>query len=146
MKAIHIVAAVGFARLAVAVPLGSYVVHTKRNFSAGSKWIRSVDTVDSNSVIPLAIALTQRNLENGYDFLMDVSDPTSQNYGQHWSLEKVNFQNPSSRPLERVIHVLRLQKPFLQVMKLSRKYFLGCPEQAFQRTEQLSRQVRPGFG
>lgn len=34
---------------------------------------------------PLKIHLAQRNLAHADAFLMDVSDPTSPNYGNHWT-------------------------------------------------------------
>lgn len=39
------------------------------------------DRVDANAVIPIRIGLKQTNLEQGYDAVMDVSDPKSANYG-----------------------------------------------------------------
>lgn len=42
-----------------------------------------------DSSIPMRIALAQRNLHKGEDYLMDVSDPLSANYGKHWTIEKI---------------------------------------------------------
>lgn len=39
------------------------------------------DRIDENSIIPIRIGLKQTNLETGYDAIMDVSDPQSDNYG-----------------------------------------------------------------
>jgi tripeptidyl-peptidase-1 len=75
-----------------AFPSSSYVVHEKRDHSVHEKWIRTEDKISSDVIIPLSISLTQQNLDKGYDFLMDVSDPVSPNYGKHWSLEKVVFK------------------------------------------------------
>jgi tripeptidyl-peptidase-1 len=45
---------------------------------------------DRSSVLPtISIGLTQQNLEFGEQFLMDVSDPSSENYGKHWSPKEV---------------------------------------------------------
>jgi tripeptidyl-peptidase-1 len=67
-----------------------YTVHEKRDVSASSShWQRRDVKLDRRTTIPMSIALTQRNLENGHDFLMDVSNPKSVNYGKHWSPEKV---------------------------------------------------------
>ena len=41
-------------------------------------------------LLPVRIALKQRNLENGYNHLLNVSHPSSPNYGQHWTKEQVN--------------------------------------------------------
>jgi len=92
MKALITFVVAGFVAFTSAAPSSSYVVHEKRDHFAHEKWIRSDDKINSDVVIPLSISLTQQNLDNGYDFLMDVSDPVSPNYGKHWSLEKVIFE------------------------------------------------------
>jgi tripeptidyl-peptidase-1 len=58
------------------------VLHEKRQ-SDDLKWAPSDIKVDSRTVFPLSIGLTQRNWDKGRDYLMDVSDPTSPNYGKH---------------------------------------------------------------
>ncbi len=78
----------------IAAPTSSYSVHEKRNSHTTSKWVKRDDQLDRRSIVPVNIALTQRNLENGHNFLMDVSDPQSSKYGQHWTPEKVNIENP----------------------------------------------------
>jgi hypothetical protein len=55
-----------------------YVVHERRDAEI-SDWIPKAVEVDRSAILPLSIALTQRNLEKGQDFLMDVSDPFSPN-------------------------------------------------------------------
>jgi tripeptidyl-peptidase-1 len=65
-------------------------VHEKRDVVASSsQWQRRDVKLDRRTTIPMSIALTQRNLENGPDFLMDISNPTSVNYGKHWSPQQV---------------------------------------------------------
>ncbi len=66
----------------------SYVVHEKREVQL-DKWTKRDVKINRDAVMPMSIGLTQRNLDNGYDFLMDVSDPESKNYGKHWSYDKV---------------------------------------------------------
>lgn len=79
----------GFVALAAAAPFSSsYVVHEKRETQLG-KWSKRDIKLNSDAVIPMSIGLKQRNLEHGYDFLMDVSHPSSPNYGKHWSMDKV---------------------------------------------------------
>jgi tripeptidyl-peptidase-1 len=80
----------GLAAVAFAVPAPtSYVVHEKREVQT-EKWSRRRDIkLNRDAVIPMSFGLAQRNLENGYDFLMDVSHPESKNYGKHWTMEKV---------------------------------------------------------
>jgi tripeptidyl-peptidase-1 len=63
-------------------------VHERRD-SIASHWAERDFEVDGCSVIPLSIGLAQQNLENVYNFLMDVSDPDSQNYEKRWSAEKI---------------------------------------------------------
>jgi tripeptidyl-peptidase-1 len=65
-----------------------HVVHEKRSTQM-QKWSRRDVKLSRDTVIPISIGLAQSNLDNGYDFLMDVSHPESPNFGQHWSMEKV---------------------------------------------------------
>lgn len=37
----------------------------------------------------MRIALSQNNLHQAHDWLMEVSSPGSEAYGKHWSAEKV---------------------------------------------------------
>lgn len=52
-----------------AVP-NTHVVHEKRDFTP-SRWIKR-ERISPDVVLPLRIALKQRNLHQGYDLLMDV--------------------------------------------------------------------------
>ena len=87
----------GFAAYTAALPAHTpYVVHEKRSTQT-EKWSRRSDIkLNRDAVIPMSFGLTQRNLENGYDFLMDVSHPESKNYGKHWTMEKVCELSQSS--------------------------------------------------
>jgi len=80
----------GFATYAAAAPAHApYVVHEKRSTQT-EKWSRRSDIkLNRDAIIPMSFGLVQSNLENGYDFLMDVSHPESKNYGKHWTMEKV---------------------------------------------------------
>lgn len=69
-----------------------YVVHEKRELEHPD-WLPASVEVDRSTTILLSIALTQRNLEHAQDFLLDVSDPFSPNYGKHWSAQKVGSNN-----------------------------------------------------
>ncbi len=74
---------------AVAAPAASYyVLHEKREVQH-KKWTKRNVKINHDAVMLMSIGMAQRNLDNGYKFLMDVSDPESPNYGQHWSLDKV---------------------------------------------------------
>jgi tripeptidyl-peptidase-1 len=70
-------------------PSSHHVVHQKRDPSTARRWATIEDDIDRRATIPLSIALSQRNLELGYDYLMDVSDPNSSNYGKHWTAGQV---------------------------------------------------------
>ncbi|KAF9467748.1 subtilisin-like protein [Collybia nuda] len=63
-----------------------YVVHEKRVEHPASLRTRRLE---GHTLLPLRIGLKQRNLDNLADYLMSVSDPNSQTYGQHWTPEKV---------------------------------------------------------
>ena len=79
------------AAFSLGVPSTRYEVHQKRDGRIASQWTRRDVKLSPRSVIPISIALSQRNLDKGDDFLMDVSDPFSSNYGKHWSPEKVSI-------------------------------------------------------
>jgi tripeptidyl-peptidase-1 len=64
-----------------------HVVHEKRT-SHPAGWTRRSELSDS-AIVPMRIALTQSNLDQGHQWLMDVSHPNSEKYGQHWSADEV---------------------------------------------------------
>jgi hypothetical protein len=85
-----IAVAIGILSVVTASPTSRYVVHEKREIG-NSAWVPVEAKLNGRTTIPLSIGLTQRNLEKGHDFLMDVSDPTSPNYGKHWTPEQVRL-------------------------------------------------------
>lgn len=93
MKLSFFVALSGLAATISAVPAPvPYTVHEKRDvLASSSQWQRRDVKLDRRTTIPMSIALTQRNLENGPEYLMDVSNPRSVNYGKHWSPEQVCY-------------------------------------------------------
>ncbi|OAR01405.1 hypothetical protein LLEC1_04070 [Akanthomyces lecanii] len=73
---------------ALGAPLtGDHVVHEKRDSFAAAKYTKRA--VDANQKLPVRIALKQKNLDKGDQLLMDVSDPNSANYGNHYSQEQL---------------------------------------------------------
>lgn len=70
----------------------TYSMHEKRELGA-THWVPRDIKLNKDAIIPMSIGLTQSNLDKGYEYLMDVSEPTSKNYGKHWSMEKVTHQN-----------------------------------------------------
>ncbi|QIW97935.1 hypothetical protein AMS68_003453 [Peltaster fructicola] len=78
-----------------------HVVHEKRS-ALPHGWVRR-GALDKDIVLPMRIALTQSNLDNGHDWLMDVSTPGSENYGKHWTAEDVvNAFAPSDETISTV--------------------------------------------
>ena len=74
---------------ALALPkANNHAVHEERG--GNSVWVPREDVRPDGSIsLPVRIGLTQKNLHLGHDMLMKVSDPTSEAYGQHMSLEEV---------------------------------------------------------
>lgn len=74
---------------AAAVPLLDHVVHERR--SSGSRWLRTDFKPAAENILPISIGLKQRNLEHGHELLMDVSHPSSANYGKHMTTKQVSY-------------------------------------------------------
>ena len=74
------------AGLALAAP-ASYIQHEKRSVT-DARWVKR-DRAPGSARVPVRIALSQRNLDQGHDLLMDVADPDSANYGKHWTAQEV---------------------------------------------------------
>jgi Pro-kumamolisin, activation domain len=69
-------AILGLVASATTAPSGSsYVVHERRQET--NMWSASSVKLRRNALILMSISLTQRNLDHGYGFLMDVSHPSS---------------------------------------------------------------------
>lgn len=94
MHLLHSVAlyALALDRLCAASPTASkYVLHEER-----SQWmpapasLQARSRLDVDHLLPVRIALTQRGLDTGDDWLMDVAHPESPNYGKHWSAAQIN--------------------------------------------------------
>lgn len=73
---------------ALAAPTNNMVVHQERRTTPKSP-ARGA-RLQSNAMLPVRIGLTQSNLEKGYDLVMDVSEPSSSNFGKYWSAQKVH--------------------------------------------------------
>jgi len=65
--------------LAISKPLGTHVVHEKRD-ALPIAWTKR-SRAPRDAVLPVRIGLKQRNLEHGDRFLYDISDPDSPNFG-----------------------------------------------------------------
>ena len=69
------------------VVLASHIVHEKRDFTHPSWAKRS--RLPTENILPMRIGLAQQNLHQAHDLLMSISDPSSPNYGQHWTAKQV---------------------------------------------------------
>lgn len=79
---------VGLAALSTAASApASHVVHEKRD-STPSRWV-NLGRVQPNSKHIMRVGLKQNNIDKAYEYLMDVSHPSSPNYGKHWTPEQV---------------------------------------------------------
>lgn len=65
-----------------------HVVHEKRHAQHPS-WKRHVAPPAADQVLPMKIGLKQRGLEHMDRYLLEVADPTSPRFGQHWTAQKV---------------------------------------------------------
>lgn len=80
--------AAAFAAAAIASPLGHiHTIHEKRN-ELPHGWTKRSE-LDRRAVLPMKIALSQSNLDRGWEWLREVSHPESEKYGEHWSAEDV---------------------------------------------------------
>ena len=77
------------AAVASALPASApHVVHEKR--SSTSSWTKVPEVkLNERITLPVRIGLAESNLDSGYDLLLDISHPTSKNYGKHWTHEQV---------------------------------------------------------
>jgi tripeptidyl-peptidase-1 len=66
----------------------TYVLHERRDVDFPSGLVKR-DRVDSSLVLPMRIGLRQSNLDKAEAWLMEVSRPQSEKYGQYWSQEDV---------------------------------------------------------
>lgn len=84
-----------------AVPSGTHKLHEKRD-SISPEWIKGKE-VPHHEILPVRIGMQQQNLDRGHDLLMEVSDPSSARYGQHYSPEEVaDVFAPSANAVETI--------------------------------------------
>lgn len=76
-------------------------IHEKRGSHHHIEWNKR-DRVPQSHSFEMRIGLKQRNLHRGYEFLMDVADPKSPNYGKHWSQDDiVKMFSPSAETIQK---------------------------------------------
>ncbi|KAJ6783317.1 hypothetical protein PWT90_02552 [Aphanocladium album] len=95
-----------FCAAALGIPLGDHVQHERRETHRHLR--KSMGAVDGSEVIPARIALKQRNLENGMELLLAVSDPASPNYGKHYTADEVTqLFAPDAESIDKVTQWLK---------------------------------------
>jgi hypothetical protein len=82
------VLALSYAATGYSAPTTSHVLHEKRNDSPQTPWKRH-SRAQGHEVLPMRIGLKQRNLEHAERYIDDIANPSSPNFGKHWSAEKV---------------------------------------------------------
>ncbi|KDQ54116.1 hypothetical protein JAAARDRAFT_412436 [Jaapia argillacea MUCL 33604] len=98
--------AVGIAAASSSPLLSPHVVHERRSHTPAG-WTRARKH-DSSAVLPLRIGLTQSNMDKLEEFLMEVSDPVSSKFGDHWSAGDVaKTFAPSKETVETVYDWLK---------------------------------------
>ncbi|KAF8857370.1 subtilisin-like protein [Acephala macrosclerotiorum] len=65
----------------------NFMLHEKRD-GAPYQWTRRA-RAHPDELLPVRIGLVQSNLHKAEEYILDVSDPRSPNFGKHWSAEKV---------------------------------------------------------
>lgn len=65
----------------------THIVHEKRD-GHSSRWTKQ-DRALAHATVPMRIGLAQTNMEAAHEYLLDISHPTSQNYGKHWTSAEV---------------------------------------------------------
>lgn len=70
-----------------AAPLEDHAIHERRSLSPRG-WQKG-DAVPADMILPMRIGLLQNNIDTGPDLLMELSDPRSAKYGQHYTAHEV---------------------------------------------------------
>ncbi|KAI4161597.1 MAG: hypothetical protein LQ342_004738 [Letrouitia transgressa] len=90
-----------FVAVSLALPSFNHVVHEKRD-RLPLGWKQHKKLQDS-AVLPMRIALAQSNLEKAEEYLLEVSNPDSLNFGKHWTHEQIaNKFAPSQESVDSV--------------------------------------------
>ncbi|KAL6713742.1 hypothetical protein ACLMJK_008234 [Lecanora helva] len=91
-----------FASLASSLPTSNHVIHEKR--STSSSWSPISHAVPNPRMrLPMRIGLAEQNLDLGDDLLMQVSSPTSDRYGKHYTPEQIsNLFAPTQASIDNV--------------------------------------------
>ncbi|KAI1858042.1 uncharacterized protein JN550_012935 [Neoarthrinium moseri] len=66
----------------------THIEHERQTLEHARRWGK-IERPRSDAVLPMRIGLKQRNLQQGHDLLMDISNPSSANYGKHLTASEV---------------------------------------------------------
>ena len=72
-----------------AMPLETYTHEIHERRSVIPKGWKQGSRLSEKTVLPVRIALTQSNMHKMNEYVMQVSDPESKLYGQHWTPEQI---------------------------------------------------------
>ena len=88
MRSLFVTAAL-FVASSLSAPASNinHVVHEERHVLPRG-WSKTAK-LEIRSIIPMRIALAQSNMDKFEDYVMEVSDPSSEKYGKHWSAKQV---------------------------------------------------------
>ncbi|KAK4545784.1 hypothetical protein LTR36_002738 [Oleoguttula mirabilis] len=82
------VVAAALAATAIASPISTpHSLHEKRS-EIPQGWTKR-DVLDRRAILPMKVGLSQSNLDKGSQWLEEVSHPTSEKYGKHWTAKEV---------------------------------------------------------
>ncbi|KAK5130674.1 hypothetical protein LTR08_001835 [Meristemomyces frigidus] len=81
--------AAALAATTVASPISNvhHSVHEKRE-ALPAGWAKR-DVLDRRAILPMKVGLAQSNIDKGGEWLHEVSHPTSEKYGKHWTAKEV---------------------------------------------------------
>lgn len=80
----------------------SHIRHETRDLQHDAQWIKR-GKAPADTKLPVRIAINQRNLEYGHDLLMDISDPSSPNFGKHMTSKEVaDFFSPAQESIDAI--------------------------------------------
>ena len=98
----HSILTAALAGVATAWPFSaSHSVHEKRS-EPSSGWVKR-DVLYRRAILPMKVGLAQSNLDRAWEWLEEVSHPTSEKYGKHWSAKQVaEAFRPSHESVEAV--------------------------------------------
>ncbi|TVY16705.1 Aorsin [Lachnellula arida] len=102
LSSLLLAAAVCLTACSAAPATENFVLHEKRD-GAPHQWTKRTRAHPAE-ILPVRIGLTQSNLHKAEEYILDVSDPESPNFGKHWSAEKIaNTFAPSKKTQDGVV-------------------------------------------